>query len=223
MLQEELWSTSRCAWVVSPYTALFGRTWFLSSRSPAQSRQSARLFFQSSALGLLPPPPLTRRRVCTSPPLVQGGGSHLLAGGGWGGGGPYSDEGTDTVVLYRYMCTLWSPASSPWLHNWTETMYSICTNRNHGLRIRIQDFKNNLVRIPILRFRLPHFAKLQYMCNAIFCIIFMSIKPGLRVHSYYVRNYASESVLLSCELAIHSHQTVYAIKPSNPAFAFHKQ
>jgi hypothetical protein len=37
-----------------------------------QSRQSARLFLQSSELGL--PRPLNRRRVCPPPPLVQGGG-----------------------------------------------------------------------------------------------------------------------------------------------------
>jgi hypothetical protein len=60
----------------------------------AQSRQSARLFLQSSELG----PPLTRRLVC--PPF----------GSGWGGEGgrhtrlrergvPIFDEGTDTVVL----------------------------------------------------------------------------------------------------------------------------
>ncbi len=42
-----------------------------------QSRQSAKLFLQSSELGL--PQPLTRRRVCPTPRLVPGGGAHTLA------------------------------------------------------------------------------------------------------------------------------------------------
>jgi hypothetical protein len=46
----------------------------------SQSRQSAKLFPQSSELGL--PQPLTRRRVC--PPLVPGGGAHSLAREGVG-------------------------------------------------------------------------------------------------------------------------------------------
>jgi hypothetical protein len=62
-----------------------------------QSRQSARLFLQSSELRL--PHPLTRRRVC--PPLVQGEGAHSLAGeGGWGG--PNSDEGTLWYSMFVY-------------------------------------------------------------------------------------------------------------------------
>jgi hypothetical protein len=51
------------------------------NRSGAQSRQSAKLFLQSSKLGL--PHPLTRKQVR-----------------GWGS--PSSDEGTYTVVLYTY-------------------------------------------------------------------------------------------------------------------------
>ncbi len=46
--------------------------------SVSQSRQSAKLFLQSSELGL--PHSLTRRRVCP-PPLVPGG---TFACGGWG-------------------------------------------------------------------------------------------------------------------------------------------
>jgi hypothetical protein len=47
----------------------------------AQSRQSAKLFLQSSELGL--PQPLTRRRVCP-PPLVPGGRGTLTGErGGW--------------------------------------------------------------------------------------------------------------------------------------------
>jgi hypothetical protein len=42
----------------------------------AQSRQSAKLFLQSSELGL--PQPITRRRVCPLP-SVLGGGAHSLA------------------------------------------------------------------------------------------------------------------------------------------------
>ena len=56
------------------------------NRSGAQSRQSAKLFLQSSELGL--PHPLTRKQVR-----------------GWGS--PSSDEGTYTVVLYIYNCNCW--------------------------------------------------------------------------------------------------------------------
>jgi hypothetical protein len=57
--------------------------------------QSARLFPQSSKLGL----PQPRHPASLSPPLVQGGGHTPFAGEEVGGGGPNSDEGTDTVVL----------------------------------------------------------------------------------------------------------------------------
>jgi hypothetical protein len=43
----------------------------------AQSRESAKLFLQSSALGL--PKPLTLRRVCPPPSSVLGGGANSLA------------------------------------------------------------------------------------------------------------------------------------------------
>jgi hypothetical protein len=59
----------------------------------SHNRQSARLFLQSSELGL--PHPHTRRRVCP-PPLHWLEGYTLACGEGVGG--PNSDEGTDTVV-----------------------------------------------------------------------------------------------------------------------------
>ncbi len=69
--------------------------------SVPQSRQSAKLYLQSSELGL--PQPLTRRRVCP-PPLVPGGGAPLLAREG-GGRVPIPTRGnTLTVVLCRCMC-----------------------------------------------------------------------------------------------------------------------
>ncbi len=65
----------------------------------AQSKQSAKLFLQSSELGL--PQPLTPWRVCPcTPPPVMGGGAHSLAREGWES--PNSDEGTYTVVLFIY-------------------------------------------------------------------------------------------------------------------------
>jgi hypothetical protein len=51
-----------------------------------QSRQSARLFLQSSELSVYPPPP-----------LVPGGKHTRLREMGWGS--PNSDEGTDNVLL----------------------------------------------------------------------------------------------------------------------------
>ncbi len=64
-------------------------------RHNPQSRRSARLLLQSSELGH--PHSLTCMRVL--PPLWFPGGTHLLAGEGVGG--LSSDEGTDTVVLYK--------------------------------------------------------------------------------------------------------------------------
>jgi hypothetical protein len=66
----------------------------------AQRRQSARLFLLSPES----PAPFTPYRVChpPPPPLVPGGNPAL---GGEGVGGPNSDEGTDTVVIYSYICT----------------------------------------------------------------------------------------------------------------------
>ena len=77
------------------------RTAFYLQNYNPQSRQSAKLFLQSSELGL--PPPLARRHVCPPPPLVQGEGAPgTLAGvrGGWKS--PNSGEGTYTVVLTLY-------------------------------------------------------------------------------------------------------------------------
>jgi hypothetical protein len=67
--------------------------------SSPQSRQSAKLFIQSSELGL--PQPLTRRRVCPLPPVLGGEGHTRLRERCWGS--PNSDEGTYTVVLFIYM------------------------------------------------------------------------------------------------------------------------
>ncbi len=66
--------------------------------APEKCRRSARLFIQSSELRL--PHPLTRRRVC-SPLLWFRGGYTLTAGEGVGG--PNSDEGTDTMILFKYL------------------------------------------------------------------------------------------------------------------------
>ncbi len=65
-----------------------------------QSRQSARLFLQSSELGL--PHPLTRSRACP-PPLVQRGWDTLACERG----GPNSNEGTYTVVMYFVLVHRW--------------------------------------------------------------------------------------------------------------------
>ncbi len=62
----------------------------------AQSRQSAKLFLQSSELGL--PQPLTRRECAPPPPRVWGAG-HTR----WGWESPNFDEGTYIVVLFIYM------------------------------------------------------------------------------------------------------------------------
>ncbi len=69
----------------------------------AQSRQSARIFLQSSELGT--PHPLTRRRVCPPPPyfVPWGGGDTLACGRGDGEGGSNSYEETDTVVSIIYV------------------------------------------------------------------------------------------------------------------------
>jgi hypothetical protein len=70
-----------------------------------QSRQSDRLFFQSSELG-----PFTHSPAgeCVTP--LSFGGGDTLAGDGVEGSN--SDEGTDTVVLSRYICTLWMVVSA---------------------------------------------------------------------------------------------------------------
>ncbi len=62
----------------------------------AQSRQSARLSFQSSESA--PPRPLTPSKCFPPlPPWFHGGGTHSLAGKGTGGAN--SDEGIDTLAL----------------------------------------------------------------------------------------------------------------------------
>jgi hypothetical protein len=62
-------------------------------------RQSAKLFLQSSELGL--PQPLTPRRVC--PPLGPGGEGHTRLRGGRRV--PIPTKGTYTVVLNIFLCT----------------------------------------------------------------------------------------------------------------------
>jgi hypothetical protein len=85
---------------------------------PPQSRQSSRLFLQSSEFGPPPPPP-PHLQASVSASLIPGGGTRLLTVEGWG---PNCDKGTDTVVLLVYMyCTLWA---LPWLVRWA---CSICT------------------------------------------------------------------------------------------------
>jgi hypothetical protein len=75
-----------------------------------QSRQSAKLFLQSSQLGL--PQPLTRRRVCP-PPLVPGGGAHALAGERGGGSVPIHTRRHTCDTLYICcICTLWFKRST---------------------------------------------------------------------------------------------------------------
>jgi hypothetical protein len=65
----------------------------------AQSRQSVRLFLQSSELGHSHP--LTYERVCSPPiPPVPGGGTHPLGGEGVEGWGPNSNE--DPSVHTRF-------------------------------------------------------------------------------------------------------------------------
>ncbi len=71
----------------------------------AQSRQSARLFLQSSELGTPTPSPSVK---CA--PWFGGQGHTRLREPGEGG--PNSDEGTDNVVLEVYtVCTSWFGSS----------------------------------------------------------------------------------------------------------------
>jgi hypothetical protein len=65
--------------------------------SQSQSAQSARLSIQAAELG---PPARSPARECCSPHLGTGGETDSLAGEGVGG--PNADDGTDTLVLYRY-------------------------------------------------------------------------------------------------------------------------
>jgi hypothetical protein len=71
--------------------------------SNAQSRQSAKLFLQSSELGL--PQPLNRRPV--SPPPFGSGGRGTLAGERGGGRVPIPMRG-HTLWYSVNICTLWS-------------------------------------------------------------------------------------------------------------------
>jgi hypothetical protein len=64
----------------------------------SQSRQSAKLFLQSSALGL--PHSLTRRRVCKPPPPPLG--HTRLRERGWGS--PNSDRGDRHCGTLVYLC-----------------------------------------------------------------------------------------------------------------------
>ncbi len=59
-----------------------GRGVVVGGKVTPRGRQSAKLFLQSSELGL--PQPLTHRRVCPPPHLVPGGGAHSLAREGVG-------------------------------------------------------------------------------------------------------------------------------------------
>jgi hypothetical protein len=74
------------------------------SGEPTEYRQSAKLFLQSSELGL--PQPLTRRRVCPPPPRFWGEGHTRWRERGWES--PNSDEGTYTVVLCIYVLCEWA-------------------------------------------------------------------------------------------------------------------
>ncbi len=60
------------------------------------------LFLQSSELG-----PLPHHLTCGEcvPSAFDSGGDTLACGRG--DGGPNSEEETDTVILYRYIFTLW--------------------------------------------------------------------------------------------------------------------
>jgi hypothetical protein len=68
--------------------------------SGTQSKQSAKIFLQSSEFGL--PQPLTRRRV-PPPPGSGGGGEGNTRWRERGWESPNSNEGTYTVVLFVYM------------------------------------------------------------------------------------------------------------------------
>ncbi len=63
----------------------------------AQSRQSARLYIQSSELGHSPTP--SPPGECAPSTFGSGGEDTLACGSGVGGVTHNSDEGTDTVVL----------------------------------------------------------------------------------------------------------------------------
>jgi hypothetical protein len=84
-------------------------------RVEPQSRQSAKLFLQSSELVL--PQPLTRGRVCPPPlPRIWGGGAPHWRERGWES--PNSNEGTYTVVLLIYTYFV-GPSILDWAGHWT--------------------------------------------------------------------------------------------------------
>ncbi len=78
---------------------VFSPIFYTETEARPQSRQSARLFLQSSELGH--PPPLPHPQANVS--LTLGPGGDTLACGRREGGGPNSDEGTDTVVFQEDM------------------------------------------------------------------------------------------------------------------------
>ncbi len=82
----------------------------------AQSRQSAKLFLQSSELGL--PQPLTRRRVCPPPPGSGGRGTHS----GKSGVVSVPILTTYTVVLFTYIYVLWG------FEVWSWCLLKFCVN-----------------------------------------------------------------------------------------------
>jgi hypothetical protein len=88
-----------------------------------QSRQSAKLFLQSSELGL--PQPLKRRRVCPLPPGSGGEGHTRWRERGWES--PNSDEGTYTVVLFMYTYFV---LETILMHGWFRMSYLILVS-NH--------------------------------------------------------------------------------------------
>jgi hypothetical protein len=93
-----------------------------------QSRQSAKLFLQSSELGL--PHPSTAGECAPPPPLVPGGRG-TLACRRWGGGIPIP-EGTYTVVLYLCVfCT-----SLPFL--WQREAFSFCVSYSSGMGCHVE-------------------------------------------------------------------------------------
>jgi hypothetical protein len=87
---------------------------------PLQSRQSAKLFHQSSELGLSQP--LTRKLVCPPPPFGSGEGHTRWRERGWES--PNSNEGTCTVVWYYLnIYTLWCPCSPLFLLQCTPVQF----------------------------------------------------------------------------------------------------
>jgi hypothetical protein len=95
---------SESMWTVEPITTA-AKSVPVKHGLQAQSRQSTRLFLQSSELG---PPPLNRRRVFPPPPLVPGRGPHLLAIEGLEGS--QFGRGDKHCGTLGILCTLWLQA-----------------------------------------------------------------------------------------------------------------